>query len=267
MGSPVAPSVANLFMDKLEREHILEPSNNPFFEHIIFWKRYIDDIFCLFEDVHRFSAFLSWLNSVHSTIKFEPNIQTKEIPFLDTVIYTNTSGELGVRVYHKPTDKNSYLHFKSAHPHHLRMNLPYSQFLRAKRNSSHPRDFKETNRMVVQFLNRGYSMPVIRSAQNKAICKPREELLAARTSAPVREKRITCGFNFSRAAYGVKRILLRHWHLISHIPGCDKPPLIGFRRGPNIKQMLIQTDINPLVQVAPPLSRDIILVEIVPHAP
>lgn len=49
MGSACVPSVADIFMECLENDFIHDPGVNPFFENVIFWKRFIDNIFAIFK--------------------------------------------------------------------------------------------------------------------------------------------------------------------------------------------------------------------------
>lgn len=141
MGSPFAPSLANLFMAQLERRFILSDQMNPLFTKIVFFYRFIDDCFCVLSDASILDGFLDWLNTIHSSIKFTMEGSRKEVHFLDTIVYKDETNKLAVRPFVKPTDKNNYLHFKSFHKHQLKENIPYGQLLRIKRNSTHHRDY------------------------------------------------------------------------------------------------------------------------------
>lgn len=57
MGSIFALSAANLFMDSFEQCFILNPDVNPFYQHIIKFFRYIDDIFCIYSDSETIEPF------------------------------------------------------------------------------------------------------------------------------------------------------------------------------------------------------------------
>lgn len=50
MGNPFAPSLANLFMTKFEEQHILNPDENPFYQNILVFRRFLDGIFLLFQN-------------------------------------------------------------------------------------------------------------------------------------------------------------------------------------------------------------------------
>ena len=59
MGSPLGPALANLLMSFHEANWIKEygPGN------ILFYKRYVDDIFCLLNNENEAEHFLEYLNS------------------------------------------------------------------------------------------------------------------------------------------------------------------------------------------------------------
>ena len=66
MGTKMAPSYANLFMDSLESSFLKDEPLQP-----ALWKRYIDDILCVWTDSREsLEAFLHRLNSCHPTIHF-----------------------------------------------------------------------------------------------------------------------------------------------------------------------------------------------------
>lgn len=101
-----------------------------------FFRRYIDDLLMIFAQEGNEGEFIKWLNMRDNNIQFAAHFDHDVIPFLDICIYRNEDNKLAVRPYKKSTDKNTYLHFKSFHPLHLRSNLPFGQFLRFKRNST-----------------------------------------------------------------------------------------------------------------------------------
>ena len=92
------------------------------------WKRFIDDIFVLWlglqEDLQTFSQYL---NTVHP-IKFTTASLQTEIPFLDIMMKVRNS-LLQTDLHIKPTDAHNYFHHLSAHPHHCKNSIPFSQFL------------------------------------------------------------------------------------------------------------------------------------------
>ena len=69
MGSPLAPSLANIFMIELERLLISNPSK------IKFWRRYINDTIC-FVKIGSIEYIISVLNSFHKNIQFSYEVVT-----------------------------------------------------------------------------------------------------------------------------------------------------------------------------------------------
>ena len=88
---------------------------------LIKWKRYIDDIFSLWDSNRQeIDIFIKQASNFHPTIKFTAEISEMEITFLDTII---TKGErfrnesiLDIRTHYKPTETFQYTHFTSSHP-------------------------------------------------------------------------------------------------------------------------------------------------------
>ena len=66
MGNPLSPVISCLFLEYLETEKL------PLYKGIKpkFWKRYVDDVLCLVPPNFELESFLSFINSLHPTIKF-----------------------------------------------------------------------------------------------------------------------------------------------------------------------------------------------------
>ena len=87
MGSPMAPTYANIFMARLERELLLKAPNGLI---PIEWIRFIDDIFAIWtHGIDRLQQFLTYINKFHPKIKFDCTYSHKTVNFLDTTIYIN----------------------------------------------------------------------------------------------------------------------------------------------------------------------------------
>ena len=69
MGSPMAPSYANLFMGQLEHNMLMDAPGGLI---PLEWIRFIDDIFALWtHGIDKHKEFLHYINNFHPTIKFE----------------------------------------------------------------------------------------------------------------------------------------------------------------------------------------------------
>ena len=88
----------------------------------------------------------------------------------DNTIYTTVNC--------KPTDRHSYLHYKSNHPIHLKHSIIFSQFLRYKRICSDHRDFTKCSKELThRFLKMGYPMTIINKQWQKVVNIQRANLL------------------------------------------------------------------------------------------
>ena len=110
MGSPLGPTLANLFMAHLE-ERWVEQACSP-----VTYFRYVDDIFCIFDnDKAHHNDFLEFLNSQHPNLSFTCEIGPKSLPFLDVMVDVD-SGALTLGVFRKTTYTGLVMNFFSCCP-------------------------------------------------------------------------------------------------------------------------------------------------------
>jgi len=89
IGTKMAPSYANIFMDRLEKRLIRDAEVKP-----QVWWRYIDDVVIIWTDGEEtLKQFLAYLNNAHRTIKFTSKWSREDIDFLDARV-VNESGKL-----------------------------------------------------------------------------------------------------------------------------------------------------------------------------
>ena len=100
MGSPLGPKLANLFMGHFEKEW-LHSYNGPLVLH---YRRYVDDIFCVFEKEEHIEPFLLYLNIQHPNIQFTVERESNgSLPFLDVLIERSSTSTFKTTTYRKPT--------------------------------------------------------------------------------------------------------------------------------------------------------------------
>ena len=110
MGSPLAPVLANIFMDFHESKWLNEYNlNKP-----KFYLRYVDDILAAFDNEQDSLNFLNFLNNRHPNIKFTIEKQINHsIVFLDVFISGINNQNLTLQTYHKSNYTRFLLNFKS----------------------------------------------------------------------------------------------------------------------------------------------------------
>jgi len=80
MGSPLAPVLANLFMGHHEKVWLESFVSS----EVLFYRRYVDDTFCLFHSVSEAELFFHYLNSQHKNIRFTMEKESEhKLAFLD----------------------------------------------------------------------------------------------------------------------------------------------------------------------------------------
>ena len=127
MGNPLGPTMANLFMCHFEKLwlHDCPPSFKP-----SFYRRYVDDIFVLFEGREQFIEFKNYLNSRHANIRFTEEVEKDDrLPFLDVEIFRE-DGHLHTTVYRKSSFTGLYSNFKSLLPQQYKKGLILSLLFR-----------------------------------------------------------------------------------------------------------------------------------------
>ncbi|CAJ0939379.1 unnamed protein product [Ranitomeya imitator] len=164
MGSNVAPPYANCFMSiyancfmsMFESDYIY--TNELFQSHCLLWRRYIDDVFCLWRGSQdTLFGFLEQINAVWPELSFTLNYSASSINFLDTMVIQQLDGSITVDLYVKETDRNNLLLYQSCHPTAVKKSIPCSQFERVRRIVSDPRvRSQRLKEMEDKFSLRGY---------------------------------------------------------------------------------------------------------------
>ena len=99
MGSRLGPALANFFMGYHENKWLNSEESST----VLFYKRCVDDIFCLFKRETDAERFLTFLNGQHPNIKFTiEKEKNNQLPFLD-ILNDSSSNKLVTSVYRKPT--------------------------------------------------------------------------------------------------------------------------------------------------------------------
>ena len=146
-----------IFMAEVETYIVNQSPNIP-----LIWKRYIDDIFSLWNtNKEAINNFTELANSFHPTIKFTAEISDTEIIFLGTCVYKGDRFKkhsiLDVRTHFKPTETFQYTHFDSCHPPGVRKGFIKDEALRLLRTNPSKAKFDEHIALFKQRLqHRGY---------------------------------------------------------------------------------------------------------------
>jgi len=133
MGSPLGPTLANVFMVHLEE--IIMSKCPPNFKPVFYW-RYVVDTIALFRDRQEAESFLKFINSLHDNIKFSAEYESGDcLNFLDVCISRGESG-FATSVYRKPTFTGLGTNFYSFMPIQFKLNAVHTMLHRAYAISS-----------------------------------------------------------------------------------------------------------------------------------
>ena len=133
MGSPLGPTLANVFMCHMEKKWLQDcPSH---FKPVLY-RRYVDDTFLLFTDDNHIDQFLMFLNSQHPNISFTCDKEVNGIlSFLDIKLKRDST-HFKTSIYRKPTFTGLLSKFYDFSPLQYKENLISTLVCRAFRISS-----------------------------------------------------------------------------------------------------------------------------------
>ncbi|CAJ0964743.1 unnamed protein product [Ranitomeya imitator] len=237
MGYNVAPPYANSYMALFEEE-IVYP--DPLFQtYCPFWRRYIDDVFCLWTGTPQtLDLFFHTLNTAWPGLTFTMTSNTEKVSFLDTLVFRDELGTLKTDLYTKPTDRNSLLHFHSLHPTATKRSIPRSQFKRVQRIVTDPNLLKtRTDEMYLKFRERGYPPDLLTEAINPHT-----------TVRPPSNKRVPFVYVYHPYVHILHHSIRRHWNLLRtahpQIPEFQEHFLPCYKRPSNIRDSLVKADLG-----------------------
>ena len=81
----------------------------------VFYKRYVDDIFAMFNKENEIDGFHCLLNDAHPNLSFTKEMATNILPFLDTAVSVE-SEQFITEVYRKPTNTGILMNYRSNAP-------------------------------------------------------------------------------------------------------------------------------------------------------
>ena len=123
MGSPLGPTMANVFLSFYEIKW-LEQCPKEF--KPVFYRRYVDDIFVLFESAEHLSKFRNHFNTCHPNMSFSfEQEKNGKLSFLDTEV-SREKGKFVTTVYRKPTFSGVYTHFERFLPTIYKFGMVYT---------------------------------------------------------------------------------------------------------------------------------------------
>ena len=246
MGTKMAVAFANIFMASIETQILSESIAKP-----TAWKRYIDDIFSLW-DISKpdIQTFIERANSHHPTIKFTAEISDTETTFLDAIVYKGKRFQdqsvLDIKTHFKPTETFQYTHFSSSHPPGVKKGFVKGEALRLLRTNSSKETFEENIRKFKsRLLARGYPKRLIETLLSDV--KFTERTSALQQKNDNRKDVFPFVTQYQPAVPKLKHVLKEKWHLIQNQPPLQQifkePPIISFKKSKSLNDILVRAKI------------------------
>ncbi|BHF83836.1 hypothetical protein SprV_0902698300 [Sparganum proliferum] len=116
-------------MGKVEKTRLQDTING-----LVFYGRYVDDIFCLADGTTDTEDLVQKFNSAHPSLKFTAEVEAgNEIAFLDVLLHRQEDGSIQRRVFRKKTMTGQYVSFHSFVPLNIKRNLVQGLAARVRR--------------------------------------------------------------------------------------------------------------------------------------
>ena len=252
MGTKMAPAYANLFMAQLEEKLLENYSTKP-----ILWKRYIDDVLCLWPgSPNDLKIFIDYLNRAHPTIKFTYECSNASVDFLDLTIYKGdrykTTHHLDIKPFFKTTNKFQYLSYSSAHPRMTFSSLIKGESTRLLRACSSEDEYNTVqNKMFQAFKDRGYPAKLIKRIQNSVQYTQRKNILDPKQKPPCPyDTFLVLEYTPDIDANEIRTILKPTTTEEQHVPR----PCLSLKRSQSINKKLVRAKLKNCEN--PPSSTD-----------
>jgi len=114
MGSPVCGTVAEIFLQQLEKTHVKHLIDS---KHLIFYVRYVDDIIIIYDSTLTSPTNIQhYMNTTHNNIKLNPTHERNDNSNVLDLSITRKPTSLKFDIYLKPTMMYTIINFLSNHP-------------------------------------------------------------------------------------------------------------------------------------------------------
>jgi len=237
IGTTMAVVYAVIFMHVFETAALAGAPFSP-----LFWLRFIDDVFMVWpHSEESLSDFVTYLNSINSSIQFTYRCSRSNIDFLDILVSKDSRGIVSTDLFIKETDTHQFLHNDSCHPGHVKRSLPFSQTLRYRRIcSSEDRARFHSVNLEKFLISRQYGKRSVRFQIDKAF----NQDLSSRRVSSVDDVRVNLILTYHPGLPNVSA-KLRELHDILLVDpllarAFPLPPRVAFRRPKNLRDKIIR---------------------------
>jgi hypothetical protein len=238
IGTTMAVVYAVIFMHVFETAALAGAPFSP-----LVWLRFIDDVFMIWpHSEESLSVFVTYLNSINSSIQFTYRCSRSSIDFLDILVSKDSDGLVSTDLFIKETDTHQFLHNNSCHPGHIKRSLAFSQTLRYRRICSSVERARFHSDNLEEFLvSRQYGKRSVRFQIEKAF---RQDLSSRRVSV-ADDNRVNLILTYHPGLPNIS-VKLRELHDVLSVDpllarAFPSPPRVAFRRPKNLRDKFIRS--------------------------
>ena len=153
-----------------------------------------------------------------------------------------SQNKLSTKLFTKPTDRPSYLHYNSYHPRAQKENIPSGQALRLKRICSENKHLQEgLKSLKTKFIQRGYRESLIEQQFSKINEYNRNDQLTYNNKEE-KPPKLTCAVVFNKSLPNIKSSIHKHWNLLHRNKDISKKfteePLIAYEKNKTTRNTL-----------------------------
>jgi hypothetical protein len=254
MGTSAAPSLANIYMHKLESKVIERFRIKP-----LFYKRYIDDLMMFWPAKYE-SELMNFLNLF---TEFAPSItfssivvHPSEINFLDLVIFKGERFKmkniLDIKVHQKELNKYLYIPYESFHSNSLKKGFIKAELIRYIRNSSSLENYLSIRNLFFErLISRGYPIKRLVEWFSQVTFADRSSFLRPQTSTENR-KQLVCVTSYNpsplelnfRGLLDILEVRLRQHGFLHEF---EPHIVLAYKKADNIHDIIRKTYKNNIV--------------------
>ena len=160
MGSKLAPTLASFAMDLIESKLETQP---------LYYRRYVDDVFAIFNNHKEAEDYLKYLNSFHDNLQFTMETEKDEkLRFLDVIVHKGDKFETEWCL--KDTNTGIYIPNDSFAPFKYKTEAIRALINRAKLLSSTENFFNKGYEKIVSiFVSNGFHINVVEKIKEKVL--------------------------------------------------------------------------------------------------
>ena len=279
MGAPPVPTVAQIYFGTLEELFLVAYMDS--LQNIIYYKRYIDDVFGIWRIRNPTSNTTTWtsfkqaLNNPQYKLEWEFSELTDRVDFMDLTVSITPHNRIITTLFEKPTNLHLYIPSHSCHPPGLLSGIIYGTLFRIYTLCTEEED--KTNR-TRQFLHRlqmrGYQRDTILPLFREAITRAKSYT----GPQPGPNRKDTSNFQLLHIEYHPKhppsKELQKGWHQyvanpprLMPLQHCQIPHSSGPTNGPGRGKRTVGIDRMVVAYSRPPNLGNLLSSRIVPDVP